>query len=198
MSADKSAGHASGFDLVLVDETGLLLERDRELIAGLRSSISARNGRLIHISIRGASPLYREILSNPATVARTWEAPPDCRLDDRDAWAAANPGLGSIKSVEYMAAEVERLKAAPSDEASFRAFDLNQALEPSREMICSPADLQRCYGKPDFSGPVVLGVRLWWCGVRDRRRRYLAGNWSRPDVVCVRRYAAAGGALTAR
>ena len=134
-----------------------MLERDRELIAGLRSSISARNGRLIHISIRGASPLYREILSNPATVARTWEAPPDCRLDDRDAWAAANPGLGSIKSVEYMAAEVERLKAAPSDEASFRAFDLNQALEPSREMICSPADLQRCYGKPDFSGPVVLG-----------------------------------------
>ena len=36
-SADRTAGHASGYDLVIVDETGLLPERARDLLAGLRS-----------------------------------------------------------------------------------------------------------------------------------------------------------------
>ena len=45
LSADKNAGHASGYDLVIVDETGLFPLRARELLAGLRSSVSARNGR---------------------------------------------------------------------------------------------------------------------------------------------------------
>ena len=33
LSADRTAGHASSFDLVLCDETGLLPERARELLA---------------------------------------------------------------------------------------------------------------------------------------------------------------------
>ena len=41
-----SAGHASGYDLVIVDETGLFPLRSRELLAGLRSSVSARGGRV--------------------------------------------------------------------------------------------------------------------------------------------------------
>ena len=60
LSADKSAGHASGFDLVLLDEAGLLRERDRALVDGLLSSVSARNGRLVSISIRGDSPFTAE------------------------------------------------------------------------------------------------------------------------------------------
>ena len=55
LSADRTAGHASGYDLVLVDETGMLPERARELLAGLRSSVSARDGAIRHISIRGDS-----------------------------------------------------------------------------------------------------------------------------------------------
>ena len=56
LSSDRSAGHASSFDLVVVDETGLFPERARELLAGLRSSVSAKGGRIIHISVRGDSP----------------------------------------------------------------------------------------------------------------------------------------------
>ena len=40
LAADRTAGHASGFDLVLIDETGLMPERARELLAGLRSRAS--------------------------------------------------------------------------------------------------------------------------------------------------------------
>ena len=159
LSADRTAGHASGFDLVIVDETGLMPERARELLAGLRSSVSAKAGRIVHISVRGDSPLFAEVLSNPATVARVYAAPDDCAIDDRQAWAAANPGLGTIKQAGYMAQEVNRIRGAPADEPSFRAFDLNQALSPTREMILSPDDLRACFtdDPPPREGPCFLG-----------------------------------------
>ncbi|MDE0458414.1 MAG: terminase large subunit [Chromatiales bacterium] len=159
LSADRTAGHASGFDLVVVDETGLMPERSRDLLAGLRSSVSARGGRTLHISVRGDSPLYREILANPAVVSHVYAAPDRCALDDESAWAAANPGLGTIKRREYMTAEVERIRGAPGDEPSFRAYDLNQALDPTREMVCSPDDLRACFtpDPPPRSGPALLG-----------------------------------------
>ena len=94
LSSDRTAGHSSSFDLVIVDETGLMPERSRGLLAGLRSSVSAKGGRTVHISVRGDSPLYREILDNPATVARVYQAPEACTIDDEGAWRAANPDSG--------------------------------------------------------------------------------------------------------
>lgn len=160
LAADRSAGHASGYDLVCVDETGLLGERSRELLAGLRSSVSAKGGRIVHISVLGDSPLFREVLENPATVAHVYAAPEGCAIDDEAAWAAANPGLGTIKRVSYLRAEVLRVKGAPADEPSFRAYDLNQSLTPSREMICSPDDLRGCFVDelPPREGPCFVGV----------------------------------------
>ena len=139
LSADRAAGHSSGYDLVIVDETGLLPERARDLLAGLRSSVSARDGRIRHISIRGDSPLFREILENQATKAHVYAAADACAVDDEEAWLSANPALGIVKSTAYMQSEVERIKSVPSDEASFRALDLNLEISPTREMICSPA-----------------------------------------------------------
>ena len=160
LSSDRTAGHSSSFDLVIVDETGLMPERARELLAGLRSSISAKAGRVIHISVRGDSPLFAEVLENPATVAHVYAAPEGCAIDDESAWAAANPGLGTIKQRGYLAQEVNRIRSgAPGDEPSFRAFDLNQALSPTREMILSPDDLRACFvdDPPERQGPAFLG-----------------------------------------
>ena len=161
LSSDRTSGHASSFDLVLVDESGLMPERSRELLAGLRSSVSAKGGRVVHISVRGDSPLFAEILENPATVAHVYAAPDDCDLADESAWHAANPGISAnIKQFSYMQAEVQRIAAgAPGDEASFRAYDLNQALDPAKEMICSPDDLRACFSEapPAREGPCYLG-----------------------------------------
>ena len=52
--------------------------------------------------------LFREILENPAVVSRIYAAPDDCALDDRVAWHAANPTLGTIKQLSYMENQVER------------------------------------------------------------------------------------------
>ena len=161
LSADRTAGHASGFDAVLIDETGLMPERSRDLLAGLRSSVSAKGGRIIHISVRGDSPLFSEVLENPATVAHVYAAPDGCAIDDQAAWAAANPGLGTIKQAGYMASEVNRIRSgAPADEPSFRAFDLNQSLSPTREMILSPDDLRACFVEdlPAREGACYVGI----------------------------------------
>ena len=161
LSADRTAGHASGYDLVIVDESGMFPLRARDLLAGLRSSVSARNGQIRHISIRGDSPLFAEILDNPAVVSHVYAAPDGCKIDDESAWRAANPGLGSIKSVAYMRAEVERVAGVASDEPSFRAYDLNQALSPTREMVCSPSDLEACFvDVATYEGPCYLGLDI--------------------------------------
>ena len=161
LSADRAAGHASGFDVVLCDETGLFPLRARELLAGLRSSVSARNGQIRHISIRGDSPLFAEILDNPAVTSHVHAAPDGCSIDDEAAWHAANPGLGTIKSLDYMRAEVERVRGVASDEPSFRAYDLNLALSPTREMICAPSDLEQCFtDSPEYRGPCYVAFDI--------------------------------------
>lgn len=160
LSADRSAGHASGFDLVICDETGLFPERSRELLAGLRTSVSAKGGRIVHISIKGDSPLFEEILQNPVVVAHVHAAEAMAAIDDETAWEAANPGLGTIKSLEYMRAELARIQGNPADEPYFRAFDLNQPHSPSREMILARAILEACFVEdpPGREGAAYLGL----------------------------------------
>ena len=165
LSSDRHAGHSSSFDLVLVDETGLLPERARDFVAGLRSSISAKGGRIIHISIRGDGPMMSELLDNPTVPSQIYAAPSGCELDDRDAWHAANPGLSDgIKQISYLENEAERVRSTPGDEATFRAYDLNQHLSPSVEMICDPSDLTNCFVDsdqlPERLGDVYVGFDI--------------------------------------
>ena len=165
LSADKTAGHASGFDVAIADELGLFPERGRNLVAGLLSSTSARDGRLIAISVLGDSPLSREMLErrgDPATVVHVHQAPADCALDDPVAWRAANPALGIVKSESYMADMARRAAANPSEQAAFRAFDLNQPGSPTREMIVALDRWQACevHARPERAGPVFVGFDL--------------------------------------
>ena len=165
LSADRLAGHAAGYDRVWVDETGLFPLRARDLLAGLRSSVSARAGKIRHISIRGDSELFAEILNNPAVPSRVYAAPDECAIDDAAAWRAANPGLGTIKAISYMRDEVARVQGVPSDEPSFRALDLNLPLSPSREMVCSPDDLRACFADDvDYRGAAYVGLDIGEAG----------------------------------
>ena len=58
--------------------------------------------------------------------------------------------------------EARRVIATPSDQASFRAYDLNLPQSPSREMIFAPADLAACNVRelPQRDGPVVVGLDM--------------------------------------
>ena len=170
LSADRSAGHASGFDYAIADELGLMTERDRELIAGLRTATSARDGRFIALSIRGESPMLEEMIERRdlPTCKVHLHAPSipeggEIDLHDPEVWAAGNPGIkAGIKSADYMRDEAARVEATPSDRATFLAFDLNLPQKPGREMIFAPEDYQSCVVDelPPRAGPVALGLDL--------------------------------------
>ena len=150
----------------MIDELGLLHDRDREFVNGMRSAVSARDGRFIALSIMGDSPFTREMIErrdDPGCAVHLFQAPADAALDDKAAWHAANPGLScGIKSIGYMEDESRRVLLSPTDQASFRAFDLNQPQSPTREMICSPSDLKSCFVEelPERSGAAVIGLDM--------------------------------------
>ena len=148
LAAEKGAGHASGFDLAIIDEIGLLQERDRAFVAGMRSSTSAKDGRFVALSIHGSGPFVDEILErreDPAVAVHHYAAPEGCALDDPAAWHAANPGIAvGIKSLDYMRDEARRVLASPADQAHFRAHELNQPQELTRSTLVTVSDWRAC------------------------------------------------------
>ena len=57
--------------------------------------------------------------------------------------------------------EAKRAKSTPSDEAFFRAQDLNLPGSPNVERIVSPSDWARCNGPvPERDGSCVVGIDL--------------------------------------
>ena len=164
-SADRGAGHSAGYDLAVVDELGLLGEKHREMVAGMRSSVSARAGRFVSLSIQGVSPLTAEVLERRGAaglVVHLYEAAEDLPLDDPRAWAAANPGLGSVKSESHMRSEAARVLVSVGDQAFFRAHELNQRCAPAGDMLATVDAWRRCEVKerPPRAGRCVVGLDL--------------------------------------
>ena len=165
--AGNASGHAAGFDLVIVDELGLLQERHRPAVAGMRSSLSAKGGRFVALTIHGSGPFVDEILhrrGSAGLAVHHFAGDPDLALDDPENWRKANPGLGTIKSVEYMRREAARVLDTPSDQSLFRAADLNLAGTPVGELITSVESWRQCVTAPDDlparSGRVFIGIDL--------------------------------------
>lgn len=166
LASDKATGHALGSDLAVIDEAGLIPESQRELWNAILSSTSGRDGRLLCISIRGDGPMFTELAERagePSVVWHEYAASEGCALDDESAWEAANPGLADgIKSIGYMRDTARRAISTPADAASFRAYDLNQPQNPSRELLCDVADWLACESEdlPGRSGDYVIGFDI--------------------------------------
>ena len=162
-----ASGHSAGYDLAVIDELGLLQERHRAAVGGMRSSVSAKGGRFLSISIHGDGPFIPEILSRRGAAGLAihhYTADPDLAIDDPVAWRQANPGLGTIKGERYMRDEAARVLAIPSDEPSFVAHDLNRAGSLSGELICSVSTWRGCElpadELPPRDGPASLGIDI--------------------------------------
>ena len=82
-------------------------------------------------------------------------------IDDPEVWARANPGIADgIKSESYMRDMAARAKGSPANEADFRAFDLNQPINPAALMICTVGEWQSCLVDklPPPKGPCFVGL----------------------------------------
>ena len=165
LSADKASGHASGADLALIDEGGLLQENKRELWDAFYSSTSGRDGKFASISIQGDGPMFAEMRdrANGKTVKfHEFAAGADDDMESEETWRKANPGLGTIKSLDYMRDAADRAISTPAALPSFMAHDLNLPQSPSAEMICTVTDWQKCLvGElPEKKGACYVGIDI--------------------------------------
>ena len=169
MTSNRDAsGVGASADLVLLDEIGAYPEGSRSLVRNMETSTSARGGRTIAISVEGVAngfmaDRYRRWKSDPARFHyRRYAAPEECTLDDEAAWRAANPGLGSIKSLDYMRAESFKALMTPGDQPSFRNLELNQRVSELNDLLCTPDDWMRIEttALPARDGPLIVGIDL--------------------------------------
>ena len=159
------AGQSSSYDLAICDELGLFPPKGKAVVDGMLSSTSAKNGRLIAISVLGNGALAACMVKrreDPATVVHLYQPDENCTLDDERAWYAANPGLGTVKSISYMRDMARRAEAGADEERAFRLYDLNLPGELSKEMIVSLARYRICENqpKPDRAGVCFLGFDM--------------------------------------
>ena len=131
-----------------------------------------------------------------AVVWHEFAAAADCALDDEDSWHAANPGLGTIKSLSYMRDMSRRALASPADQRSFRALDLNSPVDPGKEPICTVSDYQACVVSelPERSGVVYIGFDLGGSASMTALSAFLANVGPLRVLGGVSGYSGPGGA----
>lgn len=165
LANDPSSGHGTSADLAIIDEAGLLTERDNQVWAAVEDSLAARSGRLICISVRGHNPRFSDMAERAKTNRSTyWQehvAPEGASITDKTAWRAANPGLrDGIKSIDWLANKAANAALSTVEESEFRVMHLNLPGRPERTTIVGVAEWKRnLTGDPaPRSGPVVLGL----------------------------------------
>ena len=165
LTSGPTAGQAGGADWSIVDEAGLLKEAQRPLWNSLYQAVSARSGRFIAVGVQGRGPMFGELRERSTASDRVsfhYYGTDGADLDDKEAWKAANPGLGKIKSLAYMEAASEKASKSQLDEIDFRLFDLNEPVEKSEELICSLSDWRGCLTEtpPPRTGRCFFGFDL--------------------------------------
>ena len=166
LAADRTSGHAIGADLALIDEAGLLVEdKHRELWNSISGSLASRAGRLWALSIQSTGEMFAELeakKAEPNVYWRRWQGQENCALDDEKAWAAANPGLGTIKSWRYLRARARDAQLNPANERDFRVQHLNQSLTFGRETPVSLSHWVQCKNQPtpERTGPCIAAIDL--------------------------------------
>ncbi len=164
LASDRATGNALGADLTLTDESGLMPESQRPVWDAVYSCVSGRDGRNVHISIKGDGPMFSELLERrgqPGIVIHEYAAAAGADLADVAEWHKANPGLRSgIKSMDYMRDASERAAQTGAAAAGFRVLDLNIPESPTAATVVSMADYARCVADvlPERAGECYVAL----------------------------------------
>ncbi|MBB6192909.1 phage terminase large subunit-like protein, partial [Sphingobium wenxiniae] len=129
----------------------------------------------------------------PSVYVQLHAAPDDCALDDREAWAAANPALGAFLNEDEFADAAAMAMRSPSFAPAFRLLNLNQRIAAEGRFIeqadwdanGDPFDLaemegKRCYGGLDLSSTRDLtALALWF----PDEGKLLVWHWVPADTI---------------
>jgi phage terminase large subunit-like protein len=163
LAADARLAHGPNPSLTIIDE--LWTHRNPELYEAFASAGAARRQPLlITITTAGwskdtiAYAQYKRHLTNRnrSFVSKWWQAPDGAEIEDRAAWAAANPSHWVTSA--YLEGELRRARALGL-EAQFRRWHLNE-WSSGKEIAIPTTTWEGCRGRPKIpdGAEVVIGV----------------------------------------
>ena len=167
LAADGKTAHGLSPVLAILDEIGQVRGPQSDFIDAITTSQGAHEAPLL-IAISTAAANDADLLStwiddarasqDKRIVCHVYEAPAGCDLLDESAWRAANPALGTFRSLDDLREQLTQAQRMPSMENSARNLLLNQRVSTVSPFI-SPDVWKSCAGPVlPFDGPV-------WCGI---------------------------------
>jgi len=170
LAADGKTAHGLSPVLAILDEIGQVRGPQSDFIDAITTSQGAHEAPLL-IAISTAAANDADLLStwiddarasqDPRIVCHVYEAPAGCDLLDVEAWKAANPALGTFRSLDDLREQLTQAQRMPSAENSARNLLLNQRVSTVSPFI-SPDVWKSCNSAPgaEMDGPVFAGLDL--------------------------------------
>jgi phage terminase large subunit-like protein len=168
LSAEGKTAHGLSPILAILDEVGQVIGPTDKFIEAITSAQGAYSNPLL-IAISTQAPTANDLFStwidaqrnspDPRVVCRVYEATDDCALDDRNAWAAANPAMGIFRSESDIEKQCKQAMDMPANEPAFRNLILNQRVEAESPFI--PRSVWEANGAHPGDKP----TGKVWCGL---------------------------------
>lgn len=166
-SAEAKSAHGGSPILAILDEVGQIKGPTDDFVEAIETSQGAYEGRAMLFAISTQAATDNDLFSrwiddaetskDPRIVSHIYSAPKECELNDRSAWAAANPALGIFRSIKDVEDFSQLAMRMPTKEASFRWLFLNQRIDASAPLF-SPSVWRACGGEVSaFDGLPVFG-----------------------------------------
>jgi phage terminase large subunit-like protein len=172
LAAEAGTAHGLSPVLAIHDEMGQVRGEFDAFIEAIETAQGAYDDAL-QIVISTQAPSDADMLSikiddaerskDPTVVSHVYSAPKDADLTDPKAWAAANPALGSFRSVVEITNKASEAARMPSVENTFRNLYLNQRVTRFTPFV-SPSVWASCAAEIDetafYRAPVYGGLDL--------------------------------------
>lgn len=196
LSAEGKTAHGLSPILAILDEVGQVRGPQSDFVDAITTSQGAHDAPLL-IVISTQAPNDADLLSvwiddainsnDKRTVCHLYAAPKECALDDKHAFAAANPAMGKFRSADDVQEQSNRALRMPSFEPTFRNLVLNQRVEMAAPFISKGVWLLNSGDTDDsvfYEEPVYVGLDL--SGKTDLTSMVMAAQ--RDNVWHIRAY----------
>lgn len=172
LAAEAGTAHGLSPVLAIHDEMGQVRGEFDAFIEAIETAQGAYDDAL-QLIISTQAPNDADMLSiriddakrsgDPTIVSHVYAAPEDAELTDPKAWEAANPALGTFRSLVEITNKAAEAARMPSVENSFRNLYLNQRVTRHTPFV-SPSIWKACSGPVDLEvfqrNPVYGGLDL--------------------------------------
>jgi len=144
IAADGTTAHGLSPVLAILDEVGQVRGQQDDFIDAITTSQGAYDDPLL-IAISTQAPNDNDLFSiwlddaktsgDPRIVSHVYSTGKDVEIMDKAGWKAANPAMGTFRSLDDVIEQAERATRMPSFEPTFRNLVLNQRVEMTSPFI---------------------------------------------------------------